>query len=96
MAAARKPKGAISGKEWRDAIRLAVHELRDDPGGGAKSKVLRQLARRLVEKALTGDMPALKEIGDRLDGRSALGVELAGKDGEDLSFTVRFVKADGD
>lgn len=96
MAAARKPKGATTGKEWRDAIRLAVHELRDDPEGGAKSKVLRQLARRLVEKALAGDMPAMKEIGDRLDGRSAQAVELAGKDGEDLSFTVTFVKPDGD
>ncbi len=96
MAAARKPKGATTGKEWRDAIRLAVHELRDDPEGGAKSKVLRQLARRLVEKALAGDMAALKEIGDRLDGRPAQGLELGGKDGNDLSFTVTFVKPDGD
>ncbi len=96
MAAPRKPKGATSGKEWRDAIRLTVNELRDDPEGGAKSTALRQLARRLVEKALTGDMPALKEIGDRLDGRSAQGVELGGKNGEDLSFTITFVKPDGD
>ena len=96
MAAPRRPKGAITGKEWRDAIRLAVHELRQDPENGARSKVLRQLARKLVEKALAGDMAALKEIGDRLDGRSPQGVELAGKDGEDLSFTVTFVKPDGD
>ena len=96
MAAPRRPKGAATGKEWRDAIRLAVHELREDPESGARSKVLRQLARKLVEKALAGDMPALKEIGDRLDGRSAQGVELAGADGKDLSFTVTFVKPDGD
>ncbi len=85
----------MSGKEWREAIRLTVNELRDDPEGGTKSKALRQLARRLVEKALTGDMAALKEIGDRLDGRPAQGVELGGKVGEDLSITIEFVKPDG-
>lgn len=96
MAAPRRPKGPTTGKEWRDAIRLAVHELRDDPESGARTKVLRQLARKLVEKALAGDTAALKEIGDRLDGRSAQGVELAGTDGKDLSFTVTFVKPEID
>ncbi len=38
------------------------------------------------------DITAMKEIGDRLDGKPAQAVELGGKDGEDLSFTITFVK----
>ncbi len=48
-----------------------------------------------VEKELGGDVTALKEIGDRLDGKPAQAVELGGKDGEDLSFTITFVRPDG-
>ena len=62
-------KGVKSDKLWRDQIRLAVNELRDDPENGNKTKALRMLAKKLVSKALDGDMVAMKEIGDRLDGR---------------------------
>ena len=82
MAAPKAPKGAKSDKEWREAVRVAVHELR--LGGGEKAekvKVLRLLARALVDKALGGDVTALKEVGDRLDGKAVQGVELGGPDG---------------
>ena len=70
-------KGVKSDKLWRDQIRLAVNELRDDPDNGTKTKALRMLAKKLVSRALDGDMVAMKEIGDRLDGRpnQALTVE---------------------
>lgn len=48
---------------------LAVNELRKDPRNGKKVKALRLLARRLVDEALEGDIAAIKEIGDRLDGK---------------------------
>ena len=67
----KNPKGAKSDKEWRREIMLAVNELRKDPSNGQKVKALRLLARRLVTEALGGDVAALKEIGDRLDGRPA-------------------------
>lgn len=70
MPAPKTPKGAKSDKEWREAIRLAVHEVRGD-GSGKKVKALRLLSKRLVEAALEGDMTAMKEIGDRLDGKPA-------------------------
>jgi hypothetical protein len=38
----------------------------------------------LLEKALTGDVPAIKEIFDRVFGKSIQGVEMTGKDGADL------------
>ena len=70
MAAPKTPKGAKSDKEWRDALRLALHEEVDD-GAGGKTKALRLVARKVIDRALEGDMAAAKEIGDRLDGRPA-------------------------
>jgi len=65
-----RPKGAWSDKAWRDALRVAVNRAHD--GGGRK---LQALADKLVESALTGDVRAMREIGDRLDGRPAQTVE---------------------
>jgi len=79
MATPQVPKGAKSDKEWRDAIRRAVHEQRtvDEDGKPAKRKALFLLARKTVDEALNGNMVAVKEIGDRLDGRPAQAVDVA-------------------
>ena len=78
MAAPKAPKGAKSDKEWRDAIRKAVHELRAATGGAKaeKIKAITLLAQRLVTKAMEGDVAALKEIGDRLDGKARQAVQV--------------------
>ena len=44
---------------------------------GTKTKELYALADALVKKALGGDVAAMKEIGDRLDGKAVQGMELA-------------------
>ncbi len=41
-----------------------------------KTKALRLLARRLVACGLEGDVSALREIGDRLDGRAMQGIDV--------------------
>ena len=92
MAAPKVPKGAKSDKEWRDTIRLAVYEVRKDPADGKAKKVLRQLARKLVDRALDGDIAALKEIGDRLDGKPVQGVELGGPEGVPVTFIMNVEK----
>lgn len=72
MAAPKNPNGGAKlDKEWRDAIRMAVHETRDAKGDGKvkKVKALRLLASKLVDKGLDGDVAAMREIGDRLDGK---------------------------
>jgi len=51
-------------KPWQHALRLAVMS-RDKKG----ERRLRLLADRCVKSALEGDMSAIKEIGDRLDGK---------------------------
>jgi len=64
MPARGRPVGS-STKAWADAVRKASHAL--DPK--TKIKKLDLLARSLVAAGLEGDVPALKEIGDRLDGK---------------------------
>jgi hypothetical protein len=45
---------------------VAVLRAQDDP---KKGKRLAALADALVDEGLKGDVPALREIGDRLDGK---------------------------
>ncbi len=74
-----RPKGSLGDRTWRDAIEMAVRELREEtmPDGKVKKvRALRLLARRLVDCGLAGDVSALREIGDRLDGRAMQGVDL--------------------
>ena len=81
MAARNKPGGGHGQEKiWRNAVTIAVHELREADGEGKARKVraLRLLARKLVSKALGGDVAAMKEIGDRLDGKAVQGVEVDG------------------
>lgn len=58
---------ATKNRPWAEAIRRAM--ARAEADGNYKS--LNALADRLLEKAAEGDMAALKELGDRLDGRPA-------------------------
>ncbi len=84
--AARKDgkQGHKADKLWRDAIMVAVKRLTED---GTKTKKLFALADALVDKAIKGDIAALKEIGDRLDGKAVQGVELGGPDGGPVEFS---------
>ena len=90
-----RPKGSPNkdGKEWRAAIRKAVHELRVAEGDDKKIKALGLLADRLVSKGLDGDVTAIKEIGDRLDGKAAQSVALTGDPDSPVTFNLRL--ADG-
>ena len=87
--AARKNPGGGKGQDkiWSDAVGRAVAELRVASEGkkGKKIKALFLLARKLVDRALDGDIAALKEIGDRMDGKPAQAVQHTGKDGGPIS-----------
>jgi hypothetical protein len=60
-------RGPYIDKPFRDALRLAVKRPADAEFRG-KTK-LDKLANALVDEAVKGDVPAIKEIGDRLDGK---------------------------
>lgn len=70
---------------WADTIRRACLQ-----ADGAK---LRAIADKLIEKAAEGDISAIRELGDRLDGKSVQGVELTGAEGGAVEqlLTVKFV-----
>ena len=88
MAAPRNPKGQKPEKIWRDAVMRAVKRAQK----GQKSKRLELLADQLVQEGLDGNVVALKEIGDRLDGKPAQTV--AGDPDQPMELVVRVVKQD--
>ena len=73
---------------WANTIRkLAIQE---------DYKRIHVIAEKLFEKAAEGDLGAMKEVGDRLDGKAIATQELTGADGKDLpsGIGIIFVKPD--
>ena len=71
-APAGNQNGAKQNRMWADAIRKCI----------VQGKSLDRLALKLVDMAIEGDMAAIKEIGDRLDGKAVQQVVGGGEDGE--------------
>lgn len=83
-------QNAKKGKAWADAIKRAIREKYQGEDWEAK---LAKLAKRLIEAADDGDLQALKEVGDRLDGKPT---QLIGGDEDNplkTSMAVEFVGA---
>jgi hypothetical protein len=68
----RNPRGQQRDKLCREALRLELAAL----GEGNPLKKLRQIARKLIEKADACDLPAVKELFDRMDGKPAITAEI--------------------
>jgi hypothetical protein len=73
MAAPLGNNNATKNRQWANALQRAITQ--DD---GAR---LRKAAEQLLDLAASGEQWAVKELADRLDGRSIQGVEVSGKDG---------------
>lgn len=71
------PAGSKPDKIWRGAIMRAVHRAKN----GKTTKNLERLADKLVEKGMAGDMAAMEEIGNRLDGKPTQGIDLSATEG---------------
>ena len=61
---------APSQKSFAAMLKLAIHEAGREPG----TNKLRDVADALVSKAIDGDIQAIKEIADRLDGKVPQGI----------------------
>src|SRR5947208_9986123 len=59
----RPPRGQQRDKPYREALRMEL------AAAGEDMKKLREIARAHIEKAASGDMQAIKELADRLDGK---------------------------
>jgi hypothetical protein len=73
---------------WAETLRRAVIQ--------SDAERLRMIAEALLDKAASGDVSAIKELGDRLDGKAVATTELTGLDGSDLPLSIglRFVEPD--
>lgn len=78
--AGRPPKE----KSFANMLNIAIKEA-SDKGGGTK---LRDVADALINKAIDGDVQAIKEIADRLDGKVAQAV-VGDEDGGPLQVIIR-------
>lgn len=94
MAAPIGNKNAAKAKVWHAAIVRAL-EKRDQSRSDGK-KEIDALAEKLLQLVAAGDLPALKELGDRLDGKPAQ--IIAGDDDlppVQVSGVVRLVRPEG-
>lgn len=64
---------------WRNTILRAIAQ--GDP------ERLRLIAESLLNKAAEGDVSALRELGDRIDGKPTQAVEMSGPGGAPLEVT---------
>ncbi len=62
------PSGGATARPLRDALAAALRREVDD-GNGRKVGLLEPIARKLAAKALDGDLGAIREIFDRMDGK---------------------------
>lgn len=67
-------------KLWRDALMVAVK--RSDTEGRV---MLAKIAQKVVEAACEGDMQAIKEIGDRIDGKAPQSLDVTTRHEQSIS-----------
>ena len=80
-------KNGAGKREWSEAIRRAVARRGKGKEGG-----LNHLADKLLDKVEEGDMTAIKEFGDRYEGKVPQAIEGTGENGElSIGLTIRYV-----
>jgi Family of unknown function (DUF5681) len=77
------PGGRPKTKLFKEALEAELEAAGDD------GPSLRKIARALLDKAATADIPAIKELADRLDGKPTQILEHNSADG---APTLRFVR----
>lgn len=81
----RPPRGQQRDKPYREALRMELAEM------GVDLKKLREIARAHIEKAAGGDMQAIKELADRLDGKATQFLEHDSPDTPTIQFVRQIV-----
>ena len=73
MAAPKGNNNAAKGAQWREAVLCALKAYEDD--SVKRGAALKAVGKKLIAMALDGDIQAIKEIGDRLDGKAVQAVD---------------------
>ena len=84
-------RGPKVDKPWSDALRLAALRESDDQDG---TTYLHKIAEQCVLAAVKGDIQAIKEIGDRLDGKAKQESDVTVRNG-DLADLVEEIRERG-
>jgi len=94
MAAPLGNQHAAKDKQWARAIEAAL----DRRSRVDRVEALAELAEQLLKKCDGGDIGALKELGDRLDGKPKQQTEISGPDGGPVqgNLTVELVRSGSD
>jgi ribosomal protein L17 len=71
---ARNPRGQQRDKLFREALRMQLAQAGED------LKALREIADVLIAEAKAGNIQAIRELADRLDGKPAIQMEHAAPD----------------
>ncbi len=71
-------------KLWRDALRIELFR----PDEKHNVKRLQMIAAKVVDLAIAGDMDAIKEIGNRIDGKPNMSVEHTGDGGGPIQYVI--------
>lgn len=83
MAAAPGSTNRADGKRWRMAIDKALEKKGTDQWAA-----LVEVAETLIDKAKQGDMSAIKELGDRIDGKSIQPMDIKGELNSNVTYKV--------
>lgn len=89
--ASGNPGGRHKSKLWLEALNMALKAKGTDSTGTAK--LLRDIADKVVDMAVEGDLGAITEIANRLDGKPVQAV--SGEDGMPIEMTIRWSQAEG-
>jgi hypothetical protein len=85
-------QNAAKAKVWHAAIMRALERRKP---ADERVKAIDELADKLLELVAKGDLGALKEFGDRLDGKPAQAVTVAGdEDGGPVRMSLSVAYAD--
>lgn len=84
MAAPVGNKNAAKAKVWSAAIERALERRANE-----RMPAINELADKLIDMALSGDLGALKEFGDRIEGKAAQAVTVGGDPDNPLQTVSR-------
>ncbi len=81
-----RPAGSTNDRTWRGALVKAVSQRANGKGSPKK---LELIANKCVDQAVAGECWALKEVGDRLDGKPAQAIAIKGDPDSPVIFNLR-------
>jgi len=84
MAAEKGSTNRADGKRFE----LALHQALTRKNGQDKWAALTDLAEKLIDEGLSGNITAIREVADRFDGKPAQSVAVTGADGGPLLVQV--------